>query len=74
MSRGLAFSLRTLRENARPLWLSGTKNLRSVLLRFQDFQRAPILNHLVYANPNIALKRDAPFRGGFEGLLFFQLR
>jgi hypothetical protein len=24
--------------------------------------------------PNIALKRDAPFRGGFEGLLFFQLR
>jgi hypothetical protein len=24
--------------------------------------------------PNIALKRDAPFRGGFEGLLFFWLR
>ncbi|MER2538582.1 MAG: hypothetical protein ABTQ26_04995 [Azonexus sp.] len=23
---------------------------------------------------NITLKRDAPFRGGFEGLLFFQLR
>ncbi|MEQ1557782.1 MAG: hypothetical protein ABL933_02425 [Methyloglobulus sp.] len=22
---------------------------------------------------NIALKRDAPFRGGFEGLLFFRL-
>lgn len=21
--------------------------------------------------PNIALKRDAPFRGGLEGLLFF---
>jgi hypothetical protein len=24
--------------------------------------------------PNITLKRDAPFRGGFEGLYFFQLR
>jgi len=24
--------------------------------------------------PNITLKRDAPFRGGFEGLLFFRLR
>jgi hypothetical protein len=23
---------------------------------------------------NITLKRDAPFRGGFEGLLFFRLR
>jgi len=24
--------------------------------------------------PNITLKRDAPFRGGFGGLLFFRLR
>jgi hypothetical protein len=24
--------------------------------------------------PNITLKRDAPFRGGFEGMLFFRLR
>jgi hypothetical protein len=24
--------------------------------------------------PNITLKRDAPYRGGFEGLLFFRLR
>ncbi|PKM09898.1 MAG: hypothetical protein CVV13_14960 [Gammaproteobacteria bacterium HGW-Gammaproteobacteria-3] len=26
-----------------------------------------------HIQPNIALKRDAPFLGGFEGLLFFQL-
>jgi hypothetical protein len=24
--------------------------------------------------PNITLKRDAPFRGGFESLVFFRLR
>jgi hypothetical protein len=24
--------------------------------------------------PNITLKRDAPYRGGFEGSLFFRLR
>ncbi|PPD19389.1 MAG: hypothetical protein CTY22_11715 [Methylomonas sp.] len=24
--------------------------------------------------PNMALKRDAPYRGGFGGLLFFMLR
>jgi len=28
----------------------------------------------VTALPNITLKWDAPFRGGFEGLLFFWLR
>jgi len=41
MLRGLASSLRKLRENARLLWLSRTKNLRSAL-RFQDFQRNDI--------------------------------
>lgn len=28
----------------------------------------------VYLWHNITLKRDSPFRGGFESLLFFQLR
>jgi hypothetical protein len=27
----------------------------------------------IAASSNITLKRDAPFRGGFEGLLFFRL-